>query len=87
MELQYVLTVKRRRNDIRTYHIFWIRCANVLDMGATMSSLDNAILCCNRSWDGVCQICEEQAYRDYKQQMIDEWDWDRDTDGDDDNDD
>jgi hypothetical protein len=56
-------------------------------MGATMSSLDNAILCCNRSWDGVCQICEEQAYRDYKQEMIDEWDWDRDTDGDDDNDD
>ncbi len=87
MELQYVLTVKRRRNDIRTYHIFWIRCANVLDMGATMSSLDNAILCCGRSWGGECQTCEEQAYKDYKQEMRDEWDWDTDTDGDDDNDD
>ena len=86
MELQYVLTVKRRRNDSRTYHIFRIRCANVLNMGATMSSLDNAILCCNRSWDGVCQICEEQAYKDYKQEMRDEWDWDTDTDGDDNDD-
>ncbi len=30
---------------------------------------------------------QAEAYRDYKQQMIDEWDWDTDTDGDDDNDD
>jgi len=86
MELQYVLTVKRRRNDSRTYHIFRIRCANVLTMGATMSSLDNAILCCGRSWSGECQICEEQAYKDYKQEMRDEWDWDTDTDGDDNDD-
>ena len=42
-------------------------------MGATMSSLDNAILCCNRSWDGVCQICEEQAYADYIREMHDDW--------------
>jgi len=56
-------------------------------MGATMSSLDNAITCHGRSWGNFCEICEAEAYRDYKQQMIDEWDWDRDTDGDDDNDD
>lgn len=56
-------------------------------MGATMSSLDDAITCCGRSWSGFCQICEEQAYKEYKQEMRDEWDWDKDTDGDDDNDD
>lgn len=55
-------------------------------MGAKMNSLDNAILCCGRSWSGECQICEEQAYKDYKQEMRDEWDWDTDRD-DDDNDD
>lgn len=86
MELQYVLTAKETRNDIRTYHIFWIRCANVFNMGATMNSLDNAITCCGKSWSGECQICEEQAYKDYKQEMRDEWDWDTDRD-DDDNDD
>ena len=54
-------------------------------MGAKMSSsLDNAILCCNRSWDGVCQICEEKAYAEYKQEMRDEWDWDTDRDDEDD---
>ena len=57
-------------------------------MGAKMNSLDNAILCCGRSWSGECQICEEQAYKDYKQEMQDDWETGRDDSyGDDDNDD
>jgi hypothetical protein len=47
-----------------------------------MSSLDNAITCCGRSWGSECQICEEKAYRDYIQEMRDEWDWDTDKDDD-----
>lgn len=27
-----------------------------------MSSLDNAITCCKKSWDGVCQICEQAEF-------------------------
>ena len=49
-----------------------------------MSSLDNAITCCGRSWGGECQICEEQAYRDYIKEMQDEMDWDKDYEGGDD---
>ena len=57
-------------------------------MGATMNSLDNIILCCGKSWDGDCQICEEQAYKDYKQEMQDDWETGRnDSYEDEDNDD
>ena len=38
-----------------------------------MNSLDNAITCCGRSWSGECQICEEEAYRDYIQEMHDDY--------------
>ena len=39
-----------------------------------MNSLDNAILCCGKSWSGNgCQICEEKAYADYIQEMHDDW--------------
>ena len=29
-------------------------------------SIDNAIICCGRSWGSECQICEEKAYQDYR---------------------
>ena len=38
-----------------------------------MSSLDNAITCHNRSWGDFCHICEEEAYRDYIQEMHDDY--------------
>jgi hypothetical protein len=37
------------------------------------ASLDNAITCCNRSWSGECQICEQRAYDDYIREMHDDW--------------
>jgi hypothetical protein len=46
-------------------------------------SIDNAITCCGKSWGSECQICEEQAYRDYIQEMRDDWDSGRDNDNDD----
>ncbi len=48
--------------------------------GGKCMSIDNAILCHGRSWGSECQICEEEAYRAYIQEMRDEWDWDKDTD-------
>jgi hypothetical protein len=32
-----------------------------------------AITCCGRSWLNDCQICEQQAYNDYIQEMHDDW--------------
>jgi len=41
-------------------------------MGAKMS-IDNAIICHGRSWGSECQICEEQAYKDYIREMHDDY--------------
>ena len=32
-----------------------------------------AITCCGKSWLNDCQICEQQAYNDYIQEMHDDW--------------
>lgn len=38
-----------------------------------MSQLDNAFTCHGQSWDNFCIVCEQEAYREYVQQMNDEY--------------
>lgn len=52
-----------------------------------MSNLDNAITCHNQSWENYCLICEAEAYRDYIQEMHEDWESGRDLEDDEDYDD